>query len=258
MTPAIAVHMPVHNRRDFLGEAIDSVLAQSRDDFELLVWDDGSTDGSLELAREYQRRDRRVRVVAGEHAGIAGAPKRAIEHTDAPYLCIVDSDDLITPAALAETTAVLDAHDEVGVVYTDYCDIDTTGRVLCRGKRCRIDYSPNRLLIDFMMFHLRLVRRSVYEAVGGIDTDPAVAGAYDYDLVLKLSETTTVARVRQPMYFYRHHPQAMSVAGRDRQRDASASAVRRALHRRGLDKTHELIVHPNGKFQIKRRPVNDR
>jgi glycosyltransferase involved in cell wall biosynthesis len=78
MVLPISIVMTVYNRKRYLSKAIDSVLAQTRKDFELLIWDDGSTDGSVEIARSYADRDRRVRVVTAEHLGQGKALKAVI------------------------------------------------------------------------------------------------------------------------------------------------------------------------------------
>ena len=86
------------------------------------------------------------------------------------YFGWVDSDDGIAPTALAETAALLDAREpEVGMAYTDYLVMDVDGKIKGPGTRTRIPYSRERLLIDFMTFHFRLMRRETFDAVGMLD-----------------------------------------------------------------------------------------
>ena len=107
-----------------------------------------------------------MRVVAAAHRrGRGQALKEVIAATKGKYLGWVDSDDLLHPQALAETIAVLKSQPEVGMVYTNYLVIDEQGQVRGLGSRCQIPYSPERLLIDFMTFHFRLMRREVYHSV---------------------------------------------------------------------------------------------
>jgi cellulose synthase/poly-beta-1,6-N-acetylglucosamine synthase-like glycosyltransferase len=75
----------------------------------------------------------------------------------------VDSDDVLAPTALRETVAVFQAQPAVGLVYTNYQVIDEQGHIKYNGRACQIPYSPDRLLLDFMTFHFRLIRRSVFE-----------------------------------------------------------------------------------------------
>src|SRR5438552_13795817 len=107
--PAISLIIPAYNREKFVAAAIGSVLRQTESDFELVIWDDGSTDGTVEVARRAVGEDPRVRIVAAEHAGIATVINSAAKLLTGKYLGWVDSDDGITTTALAETRAVLDA-----------------------------------------------------------------------------------------------------------------------------------------------------
>src|SRR5579883_2751089 len=107
MSPLISIVITAYNRERYLGQAIESVLQQTFADFELLVWDDGSRDRSVEIAEHYARQDRRVRVMAAAHQGRVAALKAAIAHTTGPYLGWVDSDDWLAPTVLAETVRVL-------------------------------------------------------------------------------------------------------------------------------------------------------
>jgi filamentous hemagglutinin family protein len=254
MSPLISIVIVNYNReRCYLGEAIASVLQQTWQNFELLVWDDGSTDRSVEIAQEYAQQDKRVRVVTAPHQGIAVARQAASSQTRGAYLGWVDSDDILAPTALAETAAVLNRHPEVGLVYTDYLNINADGQVLGYGHRCQIPYSPQRLLVDFMTFHFRLLRRSVYEQVGGVHI---CASDYvdDYDLCLRLSEVTQVQRVKKPLYLYRIHNQSISVAKRTEQMLGSQKAIAQALQRRGLADKCRIDVELNtGRFILRRK-----
>jgi glycosyltransferase involved in cell wall biosynthesis len=232
MAPAISLLIVNYNGAHYLREALDSAVTQTYSDFELLVWDDGSTDHSVAIAQTYAHQDRRVRVIAAGHHGVAAARQAAIAQTTGTYLGWLDSDDLLASTALAETARVLDAHPETGLVYTDYVVIDATGNLQGYGDRCRMPYSKELLLLGFMTFHFRLLRRSVFEQVGGIHT--AYPYAYDYDLCLRLSEVTTVRRLRKPLYYYRRHGDTLSSQNQHEQKRDSCQAILAALRRRGL------------------------
>jgi glycosyltransferase involved in cell wall biosynthesis len=252
MAAPISLVIPAYNRERFVGAAVRSVLAQTRRDFELIVWDDGSTDGTVAAAREAAGGDPRVRVVAGEHRGVSATLNAAIRSSGGAYVGWVDSDDGLAPEALAETAPVLDADPGIGMVYTKYFSTDANGRVRGVGKRCAIPYSRERLLVDFMTFHFRLIRRRVFDQVGGLD-ETAIS-AEDYDLCLRLSEVTEIRHVDKPLYFYRVHDDSESQAGRVRQILASRDAINRALQRRGMAETHELRVQIIGQFRLHRKP----
>jgi GT2 family glycosyltransferase len=154
---------------------------------------------------------------------------------------------LLAPTALEETSAILDAYPKVGLVYTDYRLIDENGQDKGFGKTCLIPYSQNRLLIDFMIFHFRLLRRCVYEQVGGINESFKLAE--DYDLCLRLSEITTIQHLRQPLYYHRRHPENVT---KQRQEVVhwAYKASSQALKRRGLDKHYKLTLNNKSQFVL--------
>jgi glycosyltransferase involved in cell wall biosynthesis len=251
MSPSISLVISVYNRANYVASAIKSVLNQTRGDFELIVWDDGSTDDSLSVARETARGDRRVRVVAGEQQGLPRSINAAAKQLSAPYFGWVDSDDLLHENALKETAAILDSRPEVGLVYTDYVNIDEGATVRGPGARCKIPYSKDRLLVDFMTFHFRLIRRSLFDAAGQLDDSTRFAE--DYDLCLKLSEVTEFHHVAKPLYYYRVHDKSVSQQRRLEQIHATERAICAALVRRKMDDAYELDVKYTASFQLRKK-----
>jgi len=251
MYPSVSVIIRGYNRERYIGQAIESVLAQTYTDFDLLVWDDGSTDKTAQIAIEYAKKDRRVRVAACDHRGAVKSLKAAVADSFGAYLCWVDSDDLLSPTALEETVAVLEKNPSVGMVYTDYQLIDTVGRIKGHGRRCRIPYSKDRLLLDFMTFHFRLIRRSVFEQAGGINEE--FRCAEDYDLCMRLSEVTEIRHIQKPLYYYRVHPESISQRMRIEQIHCSRDAIAGALERRGLDDRFQIDLQIRGRFSLKRK-----
>jgi glycosyltransferase involved in cell wall biosynthesis len=239
MPATIALTMTCFNRQRYLALAIESIIAQTYPHWELEIWDDCSTDNSLEIARSYAAIDQRIKTVPLQ-TNIGHAPILAASTSKGttPYLGWIDSDDLLAPTALAETIAILEAQPEVGMVYTQQMLIDEDGRELGLSRNSLVPYHHNRLLIDFLCHHFRLIRRAVFEAVGGVD--PSCDYVEDYDLALKISEVTKVWQLWQPLYYYRIHSPSCSVRHRDQQIQQAAAAVRQALLRRGLDDLYWL------------------
>ncbi|MDQ5808513.1 MAG: glycosyltransferase family 2 protein, partial [Actinomycetota bacterium] len=116
MTP-LSVVMPVRNARPYLDQSISSVLGQTFGDFELVIRDDGSTDGSREVLRAWARRDRRIRLHEDDRPlGPAGSSNWVVAHSDAPFVARMDADDVAHPDRLRRQLAVLRAHADVDVV----------------------------------------------------------------------------------------------------------------------------------------------
>ena len=131
-----------YNQGRFLSSAIQSVLRQTYTEFELLIWDDGSSDRSLEIAQTFAAQDDRIQVISAPHQGLSRSRSQALARATGTYLGCVDADDVLSPTALAETVKILEEQPQIGWVYTDYQEMSAKGRVLGLGHRCRIPYSP--------------------------------------------------------------------------------------------------------------------
>jgi GT2 family glycosyltransferase len=196
--------------------------------------------------------------ILAPHSGRQHALRAALQSTTHQYLAWVDSDDWLAPTALAKTVAILDRNPTVGMVYTDHWIVDEQGQMQGLGARCQIPYSKERLLIDFMTFHFRLLSRDVYERVGGIDLE--FPQAQDYDICLKISEITEIEHLPEPLYFYRVHQASISQGQQSKQTERAATAVRNALERRGLSDSpkerlrqrYRLEVVEGNRFKIVR------
>ena len=249
----VSIVITAYNRAAYLAIAIDSVIAQTYPHWELIIWDDGSIDDSPTIAKQYALQDSRIRFVQGVHAGATAALVGAMALVTHPYYGCVDSDDSLHPDALAKTVEILDRQNEIGMVYTNYDEIDECGRYIRAGRRCSIPYSKERMLIDFMTFHFRLIRRSVYEAVGGIDLD--LLHCEDYNLCLKISEIAEIYHLAEFLYSYRLHAGMVSYTERDVQKDSAVAAVRKALVRRGMSDRYYLEV-TGWQFRILELPAS--
>ncbi|WP_293125319.1 glycosyltransferase [Microcoleus sp. bin38.metabat.b11b12b14.051] len=250
MTSPISIITTTYNREQYLSAAIESVLAQTYPNFELIIWDDGSIDSSLTIARKYAQQDTRIQVIAAPHQGRGIALKTAHTICKGTYIGWLDSDDLLAPTALQETAAVLDAQPEIGAVYTDYLMINEKTQVKKLGHRSQIPYSPDRLLVDFMTFHFRLFRHELYHQIGGINSE--YNRAEDYDFCLRLSEVTQFYHLNKPLYYYRQHSQHTVQQQLDQILE-SQSAIAQALERRGLSERFELEVDIVSRFFLYKR-----
>jgi glycosyltransferase involved in cell wall biosynthesis len=117
-TPKVSVIVPTWNRVSLLGTAIESVLAQTFRDLEVIIVDDGSVDATESLVRRYQETDARVRYVSQEHRGISAAMNTGIRESRGQYIARIDSDDQWLPELLEAEVAILEARPEIGLVYS--------------------------------------------------------------------------------------------------------------------------------------------
>ncbi|PWB59966.1 MAG: hypothetical protein C3F18_00350 [Nitrosomonadales bacterium] len=128
-SPRVSVLMAVYNNAAYLNEAIDSVLAQTMADLELILVDDGSTDKSPEIMASYAEQDARVVVYRQENQGIGGATNQALRLARAPYVAILDGDDAMEPDRLAIQADYLDQHPDIAAVGSQWFTMNTLSRI---------------------------------------------------------------------------------------------------------------------------------
>ena len=241
MPDLISIAVPIYNTARFLPAALDSLLAQDYPHWECLLWDDGSTDGSGDIAAGYAVRDPRFRVLGdGRNRGVSATCAADLSEARGEYVAILDSDDMLEPDALSSMLAFMHANPRLGMAYSEYVEVAEDGHYLAPGRRFQRPYSAHNLLVDFITYQFRLIRAEAYRTVGGVDASMPVA--YDYDLCLRLSERVEVGHLPKPLYRYRMRKESISHASRLRQVRASFDAAQRALQRRGLQGKYALAL----------------
>jgi glycosyltransferase involved in cell wall biosynthesis len=194
---AFTVVMAAHDTEMTIGPAIRSVLAQTRGDFELVVVDDGSTDGTADRVREFLS-DRRVRLLERPRAGAAAARTAGIEAGTAPFVSMIDSDDLWMPRYLEAMGAALEADPGAGFAYTDAWYLDERSRRVRRVSAMGYQRPPEpppataeelfaALLERNFIFNAVTLRRSAVEAAG--PPDARLRSMIDWEWWLRLAAT---------------------------------------------------------------------
>lgn len=254
MDTLVSIAIPVYNTVRFLPAALDSVLAQDHPHWECLLWDDGSTDGSGEIAADYTRRDPRFRLLGdGRNHGNPAALAQALRHARGTFVGVLDGDDELEPDALSSMLAFMAQRPQLGMAYSQYVEIDEAGSVLGMGKRFEVPYSAQRMLLDFITYHFRLIRADAYRTIGGYDA--SLDESADYDLCLRLGETSAIEHLPKPLYRYRIRRDSVSAAQRLRQVRTTFDAAQRALQRRGLDRDHAFSLGLRARHVLHRKPA---
>lgn len=178
--PAVSVVIPCHDYGRFLPQALQSVLAQTYHDWELVIVDDGSTDDSADVARSLIARhpERRIRLLEQANAGVSAARNTGIAASTGRYILPLHADDVIAPTMLEKTTAVLDDDPAIAIASTDifaFTDDDLPPQVLPMPA-----YSRELLLQRLIMFYCSLYRREAWEAVGGYNEDMRAGEDWDF------------------------------------------------------------------------------
>lgn len=126
-SPKISVVMCAYNAEEWIERAVDSILNQSFDDFEFLIVDDGSTDGTSSILDEYERQDARVTVIRHENQGVPKSANKAIRRSSGEYIARMDADDESLPDRFEKQVKFLDAHPDYGMVGASRKIIEANG-----------------------------------------------------------------------------------------------------------------------------------
>lgn len=215
----LSVVVAAFNAERFIGEAVDSVLRQTHSDFELIVVNDGSTDRTLEILRDYESRDPRIAVYSQENMGASSARNQGIESAKSCWVALMDADDIAEPYWLETQLAFVWDQPSLAVSSCLLTYIDDTGRVIGKGVSELIsDEGVNRVRergdIIIISNSGPLIRREIFEQLGGFR--PNVWPGEDVDLYNRIADAGFRVLV-QPKHLvrYRIHPgSATGLAGR--------------------------------------------
>ncbi len=187
--PLVSVVIPVFNGAPFVAKAVQSVLAQGVPHVEILVVDDGSTDGT-QVALAELAKTAGIMWFQQDHGGPARSRNRGIAEAKGEFVALLDCDDVWLPGKLEAQLVVMRSKPTVGLVHTDYEVVDEQGRV---EERVQARYSREPLVQAFAGGHTALpstllIRRSVLDRVGALD--PELYGSEDSDLAIRLHDVT--------------------------------------------------------------------
>ena len=220
--PTVSLITPCFNREKYIAETVASVCAQTFTDWEYLIIDDGSTDGSVGVIERLAAEDPRIRFVAQKNQGKARTCNRALAEAQGRYVAILDSDDLYKPDKLARQVAYLEAHPEAGMVYCGTELIDGEGRRLPDheemdfrrygvgpdGRRVLVGDEdvhlfPYLVVADCIPFLTHLMRRDAALSLGPIDPD--LWPGEDWDFWLRFSRRHEIHKLPDVLTSYRWH-----------------------------------------------------
>jgi len=217
-SPAFSVVMAAHNSARTIDAAIASVRMQTRKDWELVVVDDGSTDGTVDVVRRVD--DERVRLVVQPNGGPSSARNAGFREARATIVCTLDSDDFWLPAYLETVDAVFDAEAATDVVYTDAWVLDDSRGRIRRTTEMHYQRPPNLAPDDTQAFLFELLRRNfVYNSVAlrrrvldrVVGYDERLWTGEDWELWLRIAAAGfRFHRISRPLAVHRNHPGTLS------------------------------------------------
>lgn len=223
MSTPVSVLLPTYNRAEWLPGAIESVFQQTHELWELVIVDDGSTDNTRSLLRQYN--DMRIRVIYRPHEGQTKTIRAGVEACQCEHIAFLSSDDELTPNALADYVELMQVNTGVayGDTWVEWRDSIFSGNAGSRSLAKAVDYNllPNRNVVWGCMF-----RRSMYDALGGWPAHWQVATDWGFFLAAYASgyqfrSTSTVT------YTYRYHMGGQTYTQRQLQLDESGDVQRK-------------------------------
>lgn len=207
-TPEVSIVLSTYNRLPLLRRSVDSVIAQTFRDWELIVVDDGSTDDTREYLEAIE--DPRVRPIWLEHGGVTSARNAGLRLAHGKWVAFHDSDDLWLPEKLEWQLQRVTAHPACRWSYTGYSFIDTNGTPLPERSNLLPLPVSGHILEPLLRFEVStavptmLVQRSLIEEIGGLDATMLFLS--DYDFILRLAACSEVCALPETLTLVREHP----------------------------------------------------
>jgi glycosyltransferase involved in cell wall biosynthesis len=233
--------MPVHNALPYLDAAVESILHQTFADFEFVILDDASTDGSTERLRHWASRDSRIRLIEEQrNLGPARSSQRVALAASAPIVARMDADDISYRNRLADQLEVLELHPDVGVVGGLFDIIDPNGRVV-RGAE------PSRLVQPAWIPPFGngplTYRREVFDRVGGYRTECEFWE--DNDLILRMAAATKIMMLPYCVYQVRQGRVSNRLSSGQDRVERGVDLMYRARERLEQGRSYEDLLHTN-------------
>lgn len=247
-SPLISVVMPAYNARRYVAEAIESVLGQTFTDFEFLIIDDGSTDETGQILKDWGTRDTRIRVISQSNSGVGAALNAGLAQARGKYVARMDSDDVCLPQRFQKQVDYLEQTPDCVLVGSRVLMIDSDGAPLFEMESVQTTHEQ----IDQLLMEARwsivhpavMMRTSAVRQVGGYNNE--LVPVEDHDLFLRLAEVGKLANLPEVLLKYRKHPMNSVRVLADRRVDALRRVMDAAWERRGIaDRSRYPAILPD-------------
>lgn len=208
--PRISVILPVFNAESHLVESIKSVLNQSYNDFELIIINDGSSDGSQKIIEKFAKDDSRIKQVNHKkNLGLIDSLNEGLARAKGEFIARQDADDISASNRFLEQVKYLEAHVDIGVLGSNYIVMDDGGRDRwTTNVFTHPDDIKLGLVFSNQMGHGSVMIRKT--SLGNARFDKKYKSAEDYDLWARLSKTTRIANLKEPLYSWRSHKNSIT------------------------------------------------
>lgn len=210
--PKISVVMPTYNSIRFIRESIESILNQTFVDFELIIIDDGSTDGSSEVIAKYKKQDERIYVYTNsKNQGIVASLNRGLACARGRYIARMDADDICHPIRFQKQIEFLNEHPSVGILGCAVQYINSAGTILGVNSYPLEDTEIRwTCLFSNPFAHPTVMMRNCILTKNSLLYDPLKQNVEDYDLWVRLLDKTKGANLKEALLQYRVHPSSIT------------------------------------------------
>lgn len=244
--PRVSVVLPIYNAQKHLRAAVDSILAQTFSDFELIAINDGSTDASLSILQQYAKTDKRVWIVTRPNTGLVGALIDGLQAAQADLIARMDGDDIALPTRIEKQVAYMDSHPDCVLLGTLVRSIDPHGLTLWEEHSTptthdELDAELLKGRGGVIRHPTAMIRRAAIGKVGSYR--PAFNCAEDLDLFLRLAEVGRIANLPEILLAYRQHYGSINRTKYEIQNQRATNSVYEAAARRGI------TLPPGWKYQ---------
>jgi len=234
--PLVSVIMPVYNGRRYVKQAVDSVLAQTFTDFEFIIIDDGSNDGTDEILKRYAVADKRVRIITRTTQGVTRSLNEGLELAMGTLIARMDADDISKPTRFEKQVRFLKEHPDHVLVGCRCLLIDPDGYPICEKRDIALHHEQIDALLLKMMWPVVhpavMMRASAVKQIGSYDL--RYRTNQDHDLFLRLAEVGKLANLPEILLEYRQHFQSVGFTKVASQANTVVEIAKAANKRRGI------------------------
>lgn len=241
--PEVSVIIPTYNCSKYISEAIDSVLAQTYKEFEIIIIDDGSTDETKGIVQEYLVSHRlKIKYIFQENQGLACARNAGIKNATGKYLALLDADDAWAKNRLALGVEIMEKHPTVSLVHANIFCMNEKGKVLFTAQRER-SFLNGKIAKALLLKKAEiscptvLFRRECVDTVGTFDENLTRLGCEDRELWIRITRQYDAYYIDEPLAYYRQRQSSMS-----KNMDKMVRAKYYVIHKHLDSRTKDLII----------------
>lgn len=243
MEPLVSIVLPVYNGEKYLKTAIESILKQSYKNWELIIIDDCSTDGTSDIVKEFEKKDPRVKCYRNEiNLKLPRSLNKGFSIAKGEYFTWTSDDNICKESMLEVLVNTLEEKPEIGMVYSDYVVIDAEGNEIETFKEADPDY----LIHGNVCGASFLYRREIANKIG--EYDAAMFLAEDYDYWIRIYSKTEILHIKDILYFYRVHDQSLTETRKDKIQEQAVCVLKKnfwGLYMKAKCKGERYILFDN-------------